>query len=387
MSDASSREDDLAAGIVGAIDYRVTEPELKDFKPWHKPRKQFVRHRQWSELLSRLFEQRPSSDPLRYLGLPGTDLIDLRYLYERICRGDNRPFRFLGFNSESQPSSAARIELDISLHEVRRLPNIDPRSDVIHDDFRGIGNPGSRAWRTVESLGPYDVVNIDLCDGLASDPPTIRQPIYDALARLFALQARNSTPWLLLITTRIGTEAFDADAEADILEHFHENARSCDGFIDECQRRLDLDALSIDHSACSQPEYLKLMIVALGKWLARLVQAPAASRVELASTLGYRVDHSAQCEDLVSLALRCEPVIAAPHNALSPTPPPPFDECKTAKRIVRRAAQRKNVDERLENNPDEFEGLIAEMEGLLTQARYDTEPYRAWLDSSDADND
>ena len=382
MSDTSGDNDELVAGIFGDLEYEMAELERREFKPWHRPRKQFVRREQWAEQVRRLYADRSTEDPLRYLGLPGTDLIDLRYLYEQICRPASRPLIFLGFNSQVQPDSPARRELDISLYEVRRLPNVQQQSDVIHDDFRRISDESSIAWDRARTLGPFDVVNIDLCNGLASDSPTIRQSIYNALSQVTALQGHSLTPWLLLITTRIGPNMFDRDAEAAILQRFHENVCTCDGFAEECQQYLGLDATTIDSSTCSDADYFKLMTVALGKWLAKLVQASRTSQVMLVSTLGYRVVTSAPCEDLVSIALRCEPIFPRPKDALSPTSPPPFDECKTAKRIVRRAANRKDVDFMLEADSEMNEALIVEMEELLTAARYDVSHYRLWLDSS-----
>lgn len=381
MSDTSDENDELVAGIFGTLDYDPTELERREFKPWHRPRKQFVRREQWAEQVKRLYADRPNGEPLRYLGLPGTDLIDLRYLYEQICRPDGRPLIFLGFNSEAQPRSPARRELDISLYEVRRLPNVEQQSEVIQDDFRRISDETSIAWKRARTLGPFDVVNIDLCNGLASDSPTIHQSIYNALSQVTALQAHSLTPWLLLITTRIGPNTFDPDAEAAILQCFHDNICTCDGFAEECQQLLGLDVETIDASACADADYLKLMIVALGKWLAKLVQASRTSQVVLASTLGYRVVESAPCEDLVSIALRCDPIIARPEDALSPSPPQPFDECKTAKRIVRRTANRKDVDSLLEADSDMHETLVVEMEDLLTAARYGAARYRPWLNS------
>ena len=81
----------------------------------------------------------------RYLGLPGTDLLDLRYLHEELCRASDRPMRFLGFNTEAQRGNAAQVQLNVSLDEVRRLPNVDAQSEVMHDDFRLIGNPSIRS--------------------------------------------------------------------------------------------------------------------------------------------------------------------------------------------------------------------------------------------------
>ena len=379
MSEQSGDQDDLAAEIFGAMEYRRARPEPKEFKPWHRPRKQFVRRKQLSTLLRRLYEQREPQAPLRYLGLPGTDLIDLRYLHEELCRANSRPLSFLGFNKEARPGSTAHIELSVSLDEVHRLPSVDPKSNVIHDDFRRIGNPESVAWSRVLALGPFDVVNLDLCDGLATDPPQNDGSIYGALARLMAFQARNPTPWLLLVTTRIGRGMFDAEAEKRLIDLFRENVTNCEGFAEACEQLLESDVTSIDPATCSRVDFLNLMTAAIGKWLSKLVQAQGPSRVSLASTHGYRIDPTAACEDLVSLALRFKPVIAASPDALAPTAPTSVDECTIAKHILERSTQRLNVDDHLEDKWDLHEELIGEMELLLAAARYNVADYRPWL--------
>ena len=123
------------------------------------------------------------------------------------------------------------------------------------------------------------------------------------------------------------------------------------------------------------------MIVVIGKWLAALVQAQAPSFVELASTHGYRVDPAASCEDLVSIALRFEPLIEPSPDALSPSSPISTIECDNAKRILRRSTRRLDVDDILANAPDLNEELIAETTRLLAQARFDVAAYRRWLAS------
>lgn len=375
MSLQVADEDDLVAGIFGEIEYQPTPAAPKTFKPWHRPRKQYVRREQLLALLRDLYQQRRPEEPLRYLGLPGTDLLDLRYLYQSLCRDEGRPLRFLGFSREAQPGSPAHVELSVSLDEVRRLPNVDPLSDVIHDDFRRIGNDASIAWSRARSLGPFDVVNIDLCDGLASDPPQVDGAIYKALAQLVALQANNPEPWLLLVSTRIGRGMFDADAEERLLALFRENVTNCDGFVEACRQHLDLDAATVDPKQCSETELLNLMVVAIGKWLAALMQAQRASRVNLASAHAYRIEPDARCEDLVSLALRFEPVIAASPNALAPAPPPPLDECAIAIHILSRSAKRRDVDHILRVDSRLREELVRETKQLLIAARYDVTAY------------
>ena len=64
----TDQSDDLTAGIFGDFKYLHTQPEPKGFKPWHKPRKQFVRREQLSALLWRLYEQRGTG---RSAALPG----------------------------------------------------------------------------------------------------------------------------------------------------------------------------------------------------------------------------------------------------------------------------------------------------------------------------
>ena len=381
MNDQSYDQDDLTAGIFGDIEYAQPRAAPKEFKPWHKPRKQFVRRKQWTALLRRLYENRGPRDPLRYLGLPGTDLIDLRYLHEQLCRDDHRPLCFLGFNTEAQRGSPAHVELNVSLDEVRRLPNVDEQSKVLPDDFRLIGDRRSIAWSHTQQLGPFDVVNIDLCDGLASDSPQNNGSIYRALGQLMALQARNSNPWLLLLTTRIGRETFNTDAEQQLIGHFRDNVANCEGFAEACEQLLESDVESIDPATCSEIDLLNLTIVAIGKWLSKLVQRQAPSLVELASTQGYRVDPVAAQEDLVSLALRFEPVIVAPADSLAPTAPAPVDECAIAKAILRRSKRRLDVDNILEQRPDLLETLTNETAQLLVLARYDGEAYREWLAS------
>ena len=381
MTEQLDNQDDLAAGIFSDVEYVAPQTEPKEFKPWHKPRKQFVRREQLSALLRGLYEKRKPGDPLCYLGLPGTDLIDLRYLHEQLCYASGRQLRFLEFNTEAQRGNPAHVQLNVSLDEVRQLANVDPQSAVIHDDFRRIGNSKSVAWHRTRQFAPFDVVNIDLCDGLASDPPQSDESVYKALAELVAIQRHNPNPWLLLVSTRIRHGMFDADAEEWLTGLFRENVANCEGFAEVCKELLESNVESIDPATCNDTDLLVLMTAAIGKWLSALVRAQGPSRIELASTHAYRVNPVAVREDLVSLALRVEPVIVASRDPLSPTPPTLEDECTTAKAILRRLARRLDVDTLLKQRPDVYEGLVRETERLLADARYEVADYRQWLTS------
>ena len=64
------------------------------------------------------------------------------------------------------PTSTAHTELNISLDEVRRLPRVDPMSDVIGDNFALVAKEDSLACRKTRELGPYDVINLDCATDL-----------------------------------------------------------------------------------------------------------------------------------------------------------------------------------------------------------------------------
>ena len=75
--------------------------------------------------------------------------------------------------------------------------------------------------------------------------------------------------------------------------------------------------------------------------------------------------------------LRIEPAIVASPDALSPTAPTLEDECTTAMAILRRSAQRLDIDNILDEQQDVREEMIGETERLLADARYEVTGYRS----------
>ena len=235
-----------ADDIFSTIVYEAPKPLKKIFLPWHKPRKQFVRHHQWcKEIQALLADVQPGGRTLKYLGLPGVDLLDLRYFHSQVCEPKQLQMRFLGFNSGANPKSESQTDLNISLDEVRKLNMIDPLSEIICDDFCLVANPSSMAWRKTRDLGPYDIINLDLCDGFgAHQPGALDNTHYNAVNRLLSLQAKSKHPWLLFLTTRTGKQ----DIHDELLQKFHDkykqNLADCNAF-----RQVSLDGLDIGDEA------------------------------------------------------------------------------------------------------------------------------------------
>jgi hypothetical protein len=221
-----------ADDIVEVATYEAILPRTRDFLPWHRPRKQFVRQHQWCEEIERMLNDSPLADgTLKYMGLPGVDLLDLRHFHSAVCETRNISLRFLGFNSGAKPTNDEHTELNISLDEVRRLARVDPMSDVIGDNFALVAKEDSLACRKTRELGPYDVINLDLCDGFGAQAPcALDQTYYNAVNSLLALQSRSKSPWLLLLTTRADRANVDTQVLQALLTKYTANLANCASF-------------------------------------------------------------------------------------------------------------------------------------------------------------
>lgn len=224
-------DSDLTEGLVGVEVYEAPAPAKKSFFPWHRPRKQFVRVEQWCAQIGRLLDDGAQltldANTLKYCGLPGIDLIDLRCFHNSICVPRALKLRFLGFNSAVAPGSSDQVELNISRDEIAKLDQIDPESEVVSDDIRMVANAKSLAHSKMSIFGPFDVVNLDLCDSFgAEEAGLFNVNYYNAVAQLMAIQARQKTPWLLFLTTRVGNEHVHVDTLGRFRAKYAKNLRS-----------------------------------------------------------------------------------------------------------------------------------------------------------------
>lgn len=379
---------ELADDIFGTTDYEAPKPPKKDFLPWHKPRKQFIRQAQWCEQIEALLgDMQPEGNVLKYLGLPGDDLLDLRYFHSKVCEPKQMQLRFLGFNTSADPKSSAQTELNISLDEVRKLSGIDHRSDIIWDDFRLVANDSSKAWHRTKDLGPYDIINLDLCDGFGKhEPGVLDDTYYSAVSRLMSLQARNKNPWLLFLTTRTEKRHVHADLLKLLLDKYIQNLASCPSFKAASTQTFAIaDEVALRLAADTPDGHLAVLLVGLCKWLLGLAVAQQPpSRVEVKSVIGYRVYAGAPHDDLISLALRFEPTFApvgdpmgiANHPVAQPC------ECELAAEALKQVGQRDCADAILSSDPVLQDQMVAAMSDLLGLARYDIAAYHQWLQAN-----
>lgn len=387
MNNVPHEQEGHADDIVQVSAYEVPEPPKKDFLPWHLPRKQFVRHHQWCYQIGRMLDDHACDDAFRYLGLPGVDLLDLRYFHEQICKPRGLGFRFLGFNKAAVPTSDAQTELNVSLDEVRRLDGVDPQSDVIGDDFTRVANSNSLAWKKASDLGPFNVINLDLCDGFGKHPPgMLNETHYNAVSKLMSLQSKMKSPWLLLLTTRAGQDHIHCDVLRMLLAKYLANLQDCEPFRQASAEHFGVgDEDAMNNAAGTEIGLLPLFLCSLCKWLAGMVltQNPPSS-IEVKSIIGYRVGDGVEHEDLISIAVRFTPTFEPTVDpmGLANQPRAVLDEGAAAVQALNRVAKRKDADSLLRDDAELNMNMIEATARLLELARYDPDAYRVWAQSA-----
>ena len=382
-SAANESEDELAADIVSVGQYAVVVPAKKRFLPWHRPRKRFVRHEQWCYQIKQLLNEGHLTDTITYFGLPGVDLLDLRCFGDTVCQPRDLKLRFLGFNKAAAPQSDDQPELNISLDELSKSPTFDVRSEIVPDDIRQLAKEDSIAWRKTVDCGPYDVVNLDLCDGLGEDPPDFTETYYSAVNRLLSVQFKRKAPWLLLLTTRVDKDRIHALTLDRLSELYHKNLEKCESFLDASRELFAIkDGVSLKSAMDASVGVRSVFLVGICKWLLGFAigQTPPL-KFEVKSVYGYRVRRKAEIEDMVSIAFRFDPTFQPlpDTSRLTSVQAGKVDECELATKALRRVGGLFDVDEYLSSEASVMDEMINAMCDLLGAARYDVDEYRRWV--------
>lgn len=386
MSAGGEDSDDLASDIFGVEAYEAVSPPItKEFLPWHKPRKQYVREEQWCAQVSKLLDDVAAGsfaeDTVTYCGLPGSDLLDIRCFHDAICVPRNIKLRFLGFNSEVASTGSEQVELNISRDEVAKLSLVDPASEVVPDDIRSISDTGSIAWAKVEKFGPFNVINLDLCGSVAAKAGGLfNDNYYNAISQLMAIQARQKNPWLFLLTTRVGGNHVHKDTLARLREKYSRNLKDCRPFKDESSSCFKIaDETSLTAAMATAVGLHSVFLTGLGKWLLALALGHHMS-VEVKSVLGYRILKDTETTDMVSLAFKFSPhpVPGKDPLKLAMTKIVLPNECALSVDLVKGVAAHVDVDALLAKDDKLLEHVTLRMAELLEAARYDVGKYIDW---------
>ncbi|MBX7259610.1 MAG: hypothetical protein K1Y02_24850 [Candidatus Hydrogenedentes bacterium] len=369
--------------ILGTDVPLLQSPGKREFQPWHRPRKQYVRSDQWLKELSELLASLKVPDTeFRYLSLPGNDFLDIRYIHDNLCVPQGMSLRFLGFNRMAGTNHPQAAHVNTNLSALRRLSHIAQTSHILGDDLRAIGRPNSLPRRTVQSIGAFHAINIDLCDGFAREGAGAPNPnLFDAMKVLIECQSRTINDSLLFVTTRIDSDQVSEVVQLTLHAMLGENMNQCQPFADAVRNYWPSPS---EMNAIDSLQHEDRFILGFTKWIISVAVQHRLS-VAVKSVFTYRVKGSALVDDLMSIAIRLSPHRAVDRDVyylanLGDARSEGNLECQLAAKIPARIYHRRSVDDKLQDDTQLHEKCVRESEGLLQSVGYDIAEYRAWLD-------
>ena len=407
MTDESS---DLADDIVPELPKHSSFD--RKFAPWHKVRKEYVRKEQWNKHIIRYVdrhlrrvlqtagggewdsnEEIPESIrkecPLNCLVIPGDDLLDVRSLH-RDTESIQCYIRYLGFNS-GKGSEKKGTRLHIAHNDVTSLDRIANNSIVLHDPFQVVAKRSSQAYRYVNDLGPFHIINLDLCDSLFPNKDGDLKSYYEALHSISAFQMKElSIPWIMFITTEVAPGEVDS-AQLDLLcAPTKTNVNSHSEFANEFSSLMPTDLLTagangeVDCSQLNDQQLVDLFGVAIGKALLSFCStADPKWKLRMLGSHIYGINPEKNVS-MLSLAFQFTPVSIAPEDktglsTLKFEPQKPFDEAELATKIVKSVKNISDIDLILESDPTMHAELLSSSADLLAAADYDRDAYVQWV--------
>ncbi len=378
-----------AYGPLGDAGVQRPSRRRREFAPWHHPVKQVVRARQWADQIERLIgDGHVARGVLRYLTLPGADMMDARYIGGRLRTRSDSPFKLevFGFDRSAGDKDGRGSPGEEALAALRQDQLATMESKLRVGQIEEIAIDGSVAQRQLRDAGAFDVINLDACSHLCGEAPEETRTLFAAMEKLMGHQLQRRDPWLLFVTTRAAADDFRGYG-ADTLKSIVQQNIQHDGaaFTSALGAVTGLDHGDGGASAAWTADgelFLKMFTVGLGKHLLHFFnnQIGRRARVELTSVFGYRVFGSQP--DMLALAFRVSPYSDQPVTAARVTaidvPQPEIDEIR---RLLRGATRFRDLDTGLQTMAEMRTLAIREQADLLSAASYEIDRWVEWLKS------
>jgi hypothetical protein len=382
----------------------------REFKPWHRERKQFIREHQWNLQAERLInrylslttdiedvdENAPDNvqvpSPLRCFMLPGDDLLDVRSLWQRVNKLGCF-IKYIGFNS-SQGSKHEGSRVYVATNAVNSLDKVVRSSEVLHDRFQSVGNPKSVAHQRMRDAGPYHIINLDICDSLF--PVTTNDPseYYNALREIAQFQCESCThPWLLFVTTQVEPSLKDNDGLKKLSEAVYENCGGSTEFTDSLHDLLsravyNAGSSGLDLRSLTDEEMCRFFGVAFGKWLLQLIAtATPPWSVRLLASYRYTIKEGvAPMFSFAFLFQRHRPLALQDKTGLARSttePEKPYEEKKYALNLIKAVNNIRDVEKMLAEDPALKNSVTESAVALMEAAGFDREQFLEFLKSTE----
>ncbi len=287
MASRDETDRQIAADVLPAQIHDLAVPaELNTLPPWHKPRKQLVRERQWLHfsrcLIKRekersgLLDSQGGNPEVRYLTLPGIDYLDVRQLadvcYEFDCRLTSTGFQSGGERNRCVARAQFREKALIDAGYITRY------SCTFARRFEDITETTSQAYRDLKRRGPFHIVNIDACGSIAAPTASHARRLIDAVYRTVELQLEIMTgQWLFFITVDARPDALAKETLDRLCKAIFMNADTNEDFRIQAAPlvfpgEVDIGNAVTKASRSTGEVFLRLFSLGFAKWLLYLAR-------------------------------------------------------------------------------------------------------------------
>jgi hypothetical protein len=350
MDDFEGSEADFVANLINTPISQVSELAIKGFKPWHKPRKHWIREHQWAKNCRELMQQ----------------------------------FTADRHNETSQDLSL----LDTGVAELVLSPHVSQVSTVVRDRLQSLANRESVSNERLKEFGDFDAVNIDLCNSMIQAVgKTDQQTYYDALHALFEHQKASRTkPFLLFVTTRTHRKTLDEDSLSKLVVPLDRNLKNSDfsrkietGIGIQCNQVGSLISQQAIPSQWTQRMVSQTVAIAISKWLLALLwNGHPRWKITLKDSFEYEVLEE---RDMLSVTFLCEPVQVSSNdlsklsNYVLNKPSSQLSEVELALLLLKGLLETQDLDEKLRKEVNTYQETVAAAADLMASAGYSRGDY------------
>ena len=259
---------------------------LNRLQPWHRPRKQLVREKQWihhSERLIRTEKGKPGlpilrkeKPEVRYLSLPGKDYLDVRQLAD-ICQQNGCSLTSTGFEAGGDRNPVV-ARANVSRQQLIATNQITGDSHIFPRRFEDIIPSNGQAYKDLIRRGPFHIVNIDACGSIAKPADNHASRLIEAIHRILELQINFKTgPWLLFLTVDARPASVARKTLDRLCETIFANAAEKENFRDRASTLLNCGDEDIKDTANRMSKipgqgFLRLFSLGLAKWFLHLAR-------------------------------------------------------------------------------------------------------------------
>lgn len=345
----------------------LSRQPVRKFKSWHLPRKQYVRIKQWCHELDWLLKksiERRNDKVVRLLTLPGEDFLDVRQFHSH-CDRKEVGLCYVGFLSgESRVATISKAETQ----ELRRIDG--ERSHLYGSQFEDVRHKGGNVYKSLQTRGPFDLVNLDLCRALGAKGGAESLAAMEALLQL--QRDVGASRWSLLLTWRVDGGAFKgaqtnvvADALQKNLDHRAFRERWSTTHFGNSHGTLEANWPQL-----GEGHRVRVAGLAVGKWL--LARGLVLGwKVSVSTCYCYTV--AIRPFDMASVVYRFEPV------QIEESRQSDAYEVDCAVELHDQVREMADLDAKLAEDTTTYERMFIGSKQLLLAARYDLEAYDAWV--------